>query len=477
MSDGMKKVLGVKSLNFKLWTYFMTFAAIIMIILWLLQIVFINSFYKTMKTNEIKKIGNQLVALYGTEEFEQELLDKSFSEGIVINILNQDGGVVYPLDIMDFIRRPRLQESAFSQFLNQLYMSEDNFTVYTRSHESLDAETIVYGAVLENRVGPNYFLFINTILEPIDSTVNVLKNQLLVITLISLVLSMGLSLFLSNRLSAPIISITRSAKGLGEGRYDVEFRKGDYQEIDNLADTLSQATKELKKSEELRRDFIANITHDLKTPLTLIKSYGEMIRDISGDNIQKRDEHLNTIIQETDKLSRLVDDMLDLTKIQSELRELKMEEFDLRNESEHVLERFSYFVENEGFEITLSSEGETGLIGDKLKISQAIYNLVNNAINYSLDDKRIEIKMEGNLDEVKFSIKDYGQGIHKEEQDYIWERYYRGGKSHTRQKTGSGIGLSLVKTIVLAHKGHVGVESSPGEGSIFWFILPRNLKE
>ena len=474
MSDDMKRNLGVKSLNFKLWTYFMIFAAIIMVILWLLQIVFINSFYKTMKTNEIRKIGNELVSLYGTASFDQELLNKSFAEGIVIHILDQRGSVVFPLDIVDLVRRPRLQESAFSEFLNQLYMAEEGYTVYTRGHENLDAETIVYGGILENSDGPNYFLFINTILEPIDSTVNVLKNQLMIITLIALTLSMGLSLFLSRRLSEPIASITKSAKGLGEGRYDVVFKKGDYLEIDNLADTLDQATKELKKSEDLRRDFIANVTHDLKTPLTVIKSYGEMVRDISGENPEKRNDHMNTIIQEADKLGKLVDDMLDLTKIQSELRELKMEEMDLLSEAEEVVRRFSYFMDHEGYEIRVSSSGDTRVKGDRRKLSQAVYNLVNNGINYSLDDKRIIIQVHGQEDHVRFSIRDFGQGIEEGELDYIWDRYYRCGKSHTRNKAGSGIGLSLVKSIILAHQGQLGVESSLGEGSLFWFEIPRN---
>lgn len=473
----MRETFRTKSLNFKLWTYFMIFAAIIMLLLWLLQIVFINSYYETMKINEIRKIGHELVSIYGTEDFEQQLLEKSFSEGIVINILDQNGSVVYPLDIMDLVRRPRLQSAAFSEFLNEIYVTEENFTVYTKSHDSLDAETIVYGAILENTNSPNYFLFINTMLEPIDSTVNVLKNQLVMVTIISLILAMGLSLFISRKLSMPITRLTKSAKGLGEGRYDIEFKKGDYLEIDNLADTLNQATRELKKSEELRRDFIANVTHDLKTPLTLIKSYGEMIRDISGENPKKRQEHVDTIIQETDRLTRLVDDMLDLTKIQSELRELKIEKFDLFEETNSVLERFSYFMEQEGFEIVVELEGDANLDGDRLKISQVIYNLVNNSINYSLQDKRIIIKVEGFKNNVKFSIQDFGQGILEEEKDYIWDRYYRGGKSHTRNKAGSGIGLSLVKSIVMAHEGDVGVQSEEGKGSLFWFSLPKNKSE
>lgn len=463
-----------RSLNFKLWTYFMVFVTIVMVLLWLLQIVFINSYYQSMKINEIRKIGNELVSIYGTEDFEQELVEKSFSEGIVIQILDGNGSVVYPLDIMDLIRRPRLQPQAFSEFLNQLYMSGEDNTVYTRSHENMEYETIVYGAILRNPGSPSYFLFINTLLEPIDSTVNVLKNQLIIITFISLFLSMGLSLFLSRKLSKPITTLTKTAKGLGEGKYDMVFKEGYYSEIDNLANTLNHATKELKKSEELRRDLIANVTHDLKTPLTVIKSYGEMVRDISGDDPQKRRRHVETIIEETDRLSRLVDDMLDLTKIQSELKELVFEEFDLEKETRSVLERFEYFVEQEGFIISISSRGNTVVNGDRAKISQVVYNLINNAINYSLEDKRIEISLVGGKDGVMFVIRDYGTGIPKEELDYIWDRYYRGGKSHRRMKTGSGIGLSLVKSIVSAHGGKTAVETMEGQGSEFSFFIPRN---
>jgi signal transduction histidine kinase len=202
-----------------------------------------------------------------------------------------------------------------------------------------------------------------------------------------------------------------------------------------------------------------------------------MVRDISGENPEKRKDHIDTIIQETDRLSKLVDDMLDLTKIQSELKELKMEDLDLLEETEEVLHRFIYFKEHEGFHIKVSSNGNTRIRGDRLKISQVIYNLINNGINYSLDDKRLIIDVDGQGDKVRFSIRDFGQGIKEDELDYIWDRYYRGGKSHTRNKAGSGIGLSLVKSIILAHQGQVGVESSPGDGSLFWFSLPRNMKE
>ena len=465
--------LDKKSLNFKLWLYFVSFAAAIMALLWLLQIVFLNSYYESMKIKEISRIGNELAAKYGSLDFENALVETSFNEGISINILDQTGKLVYPLDLFDIIRQPRLNSETFSDFLARLYGSETDYVVYTRTDDRVRNPILVYGAILRNGDAPNYFLFINSMLEPIDSTVNVLKSQLIRITGISFFLSLGISLILAKWISRPITNITRSARALSKGDYTVSFEKGAYTEIDNLADTLNSTTRELSKTEELRKDLMANVTHDLKTPLTVIRSYSEMIRDISGESKEKREAHLATIIQESEKLSSLVDDMLELSRVQSGLRDMEMEALDLTELSREVLDRFKYFQENEGYTFQLTSNGDTIVFGDKRKLSQAVYNLIGNAVNYTDDDRRIGIKVEGEEDSVRFSIEDHGPGIAADEIDHIWDRYYRGGKSHSRRKTGSGIGLSLVKSIIMAHNGEYGVMSEEGEGSTFYFRLRK----
>ncbi|HMM69958.1 MAG TPA: HAMP domain-containing sensor histidine kinase [Gudongella oleilytica] len=465
--------LDKKSLNFKLWLYFVSFAAAIMALLWLLQIVFLNSYYESMKIKEISRIGNELAAKYGSLDFENALVETSFNEGISINILDQTGKLVYPLDLFDILRQPRLNSETFSDFLARLYGSETDYVVYTRTDDRVRNPILVYGAILRNGDSPNYFLFINSMLEPIDSTVNVLKSQLIRITGISFLLSLGISLILAKWISRPITNITRSARALSKGDYTVSFEKGAYTEIDNLADTLNSTTRELSKTEELRKDLMANVTHDLKTPLTVIRSYSEMIRDISGESKEKREAHLATIIQESEKLSSLVDDMLELSRVQSGLRDMEMEALDLTELSREVLDRFKYFQENEGYTFQLTSNGDTIVFGDKRKLSQAVYNLIGNAVNYTDDDRRIGIKVEGEEDSVRFSIEDHGPGIAADEIDHIWDRYYRGGKSHSRRKTGSGIGLSLVKSIIMAHNGEYGVMSEEGEGSTFYFRLRK----
>ncbi len=474
-----KSTFDKKTLNFKLWTYFIGLVSIILITLWLLQIVFINSFYENMKMREIKKVGDQLVDQYSSESFEDILIEKALSEGISINILDDTGRLVFPLEFFDIIRQPRLETNTFSELLTNLYKSNDNTTLYTRADDRIEFPILTYGAILENEQGSNYFLYINTVLEPIDSTVNVIQNQLIIISILAFLLAIGLSVIISRKLSKPIVQITDQAKNLMIGNYDVDFEKGYYREIDNLADTLNQTTRELQRTRELRQDLMANMTHDLKTPLTLIKSYGEMIRDISGDDKIKRDYHLGIIIDETDRLTNFVDDMLDLSKVQSGLKSLDMKEFDIYKCVEKVLKRFNYFVEKENFEIRLNKKGDTMVIGDEPKVEQALYNIIINAINYSLEEKIVRINVEEIEDKwVSVSVIDKGEGIPEEELNLIWDRYYRGGKDHTRGKAGSGIGLAIVKTIVNAHGGRCFVESSIGKGSTFilQFIKSNNKK-
>jgi Signal transduction histidine kinase len=198
-----------------------------------------------------------------------------------------------------------------------------------------------------------------------------------------------------------------------------------------------------------------------------------LIRDISGKDDDKKRENINIIIEETDKLTKLVDDLLELTKLQAGLSKLDLEVFDLADLAENVIDRFKYFIEEQGYRIILEKTGYTKVYADKSKIQQVIYNLINNAINYTLEDKLITITIEEDKDNVTLSVIDRGSGIDKDEINYIWERYYRSGKSHIREKSGSGIGLSMVKSIIIAHDGEYGVESEIGKGSKFYFKIKK----
>ena len=315
-------------------------------------------------------------------------------------------------------------------------------------------------------------------IDPIDATSNVIRNQLIYITIISLVISTVISLFMSKRISRPIKKMNEAAKKLEKGDYNVVFEKCGYEELDELADTLNGATNSLERTDEIRRELMANVSHDLKTPLTMIKAYSEMIRDLSGDNKEKREAHLKVIIDETDRLTRLVNDMMDLSKIESGIITINKEKFNFSQVASSLIDRIKLSSMETEHVIEYTIPNDIYVYADRTKIEQVLYNLVINAIKHSGEGKRnINVKVTATQKRVKVEVIDDGVGISKEDLKHIWDRYYKASESFTRNVQGSGLGLSIVKNILLKHKSNFGVESTEGKGSNFWFDLERISKK
>lgn len=298
----------------------------------------------------------------------------------------------------------------------------------------------------------------------------------LITTVISMILAVITARIISKRLSRPITRMGDQAKEVGLGNYDIVFDGGhEYLEVDQLAETLNEAAIELRKSDALKKDLLANVSHDLRTPLTMIKSYAEMIRDLSGDDPQKRDEHLGVIIEETDRLSELVADVLVISKMQAGVTEMEMEEFDIQKAAESVLSTFMV-MENEGYSIHYipAYPGEAlNIVGDEHRIKQVIANLLSNAIAYSEEDKDITLGISISIGNVRCYVKDHGPGIAKEDQEKIWHRYEKASKGGQRSvNKGTGLGLSIASEILEKHGAKYGVDSKPNEGATFWFELP-----
>ena len=239
-----------------------------------------------------------------------------------------------------------------------------------------------------------------------------------------------------------------------------------------MSDTLNHATHELAKAESLQRELIANVSHDLRTPLTMITAYSEVMRDLPGENTP---ENVQVVIDEAKRLTNLVNDLLDISKLQAGVTELELKEYDLTESIDSVLERYSKFLEQNGFTINFEYDRQVVVSADEFKIYQVIYNLVNNAINYAGDDKSVTVRQRITGSIVRIEVSDTGKGIAKEELENVWERYYKVDKSHKRAMMGTGLGLSIVKNILKLHNAQFGVNSEEGVGTTFWFELKTNL--
>ncbi|HRR90306.1 MAG TPA: HAMP domain-containing sensor histidine kinase, partial [Eubacteriales bacterium] len=335
--------------------------------------------------------------------------------------------------------------------------------------ESQGRKTLTYGEIKEVD-GEYIYFYINASIIPVESTTRILTIQLMAVTVLCFVLAVFISLIMSKQLSDPIVSLTKSAERLAQGDFSVKFEGKGYNEIDKLSDTLNYATEELQKTENFRKDILANVSHELRTPLTMIKAYAEMIQDISGENPDKRNKHLQVIIEESERLKILVNDILDLSKLQAGVEQYVKAPFNLSLAVERIAAAFSGSFAKSGYSFKTDVAEGIEINCDGKRIEQVIYNLIANAVNYSGDDKRITVKLIKEEWGAIFSVSDRGYGIPADSIPTIFDRFFT-GKHSKRPVTGSGIGLSLVKSILTAHNYDYGVESRENEGSTFYVVF------
>lgn len=481
-SKELKKIINdtKNTLTFKIWLYFFAFAISLFIILWFMQVIFIQSYYSSMKKSEVHKIASNIEREYNTgDEYEEYIDNMAYKNASTVFIFKQNGEIIYSSNnssgqsnISQVPTRSITMDT--NGVVNKLLSSPNKELSYTLKVNKFKSELYVYGTLMKD--SGNCLVIVSSI-DPIDATTSVLQNQLLYVTFIALLIASIVSVFISRRLSKPIKNINETAKKLAMGNYDVKFEKAGYKELDDLSDTLNFATKELGKTDKMKKEIIANVSHDLRTPLTMIKAYSEMVRDLSGDNKEKREEHLKVIIDETDRLTTLVNDMMDISKIESGLLMLNKENLDLSKLVIDIVERFKLANKSEDLNLVAQVPKEVFVKADKSKIQQVLYNLISNAINHSGDSKEIKVKITSTQKKVKISVIDNGIGIKKEDLPHIWSRYYKAAKSFKRPNSGSGLGLSIVKNILDIHGAAYGVESEYKKGATFWFELDKESKK
>ena len=200
----------------------------------------------------------------------------------------------------------------------------------------------------------------------------------------------------------------------------------------------------------------------------MIIAYAEVMRDLPGENTP---ENVQVVIDEAGRLTNLVNDMLDISKLQAGVMEKNDTEYNLTESIESVLERYNKLKEQDGYCIHFEYDRKVLVKADEYKIYQVIYNLINNAVNYTGKDKTVWVRQKIYDDKVRIEVTDSGEGIAKEALPYVWDRYYKVDKTHKRAVMGTGLGLSIVKNILELHHAGYGVESEPGCGSTFWFEL------
>ena len=312
-------------------------------------------------------------------------------------------------------------------------------------------------------------LMLNTEITPVLATRAALSSQLTAVSIIVLVLAAILALIISSIISRPIQETNRAAKALSHSRYTPPPQANRYREIAELNQTLVKAAEDLSQVDNLQHELIANISHDLRTPLTMIGGYAEVMRDLPSENTP---ENMQMIIDETARLSSLVNELLDFSRLQAGVVQMSFAPFNLTSSVQAIISRINVLTASKGYKITFEQDQNLYVNADQSRIEQVLYNLIGNALTYTGESKSVTVRQTLNGDMAHIDVIDTGKGIAEEELDLIWNRYYRTRETHKRAVVGSGLGLHIVQTILEQHHVPYGVRSTLKVGTTFWFELP-----
>ena len=454
-----------KGISANIWLYLGVFSILILVMLWFFQIIFLKLHYEASVKHNLNATVRE-IQKYNRNDLVSNIDSIAYKNDVCIEVISKNSIISYSC-----IKSSGCNTSGeiYYKFKNDFIDDNLNKSSFEFTNSKYNNKTIVKAVKIDND-----YVFVSANLEILENTFIILNNQLGIVTLVILGLSVCMGYFINRKIAKPIVDITEKAEELRRGNYDVNFKseEGIY-EIRELAETLDSMTNELSKTESVRREFLANVSHDIKTPLTMIKAYAEMVRDISYNDDDKRNANLNVIVMEVDRLNILVNDILVLSRLQAGAESLEIEKFDLNFLVRDCLTRYDIYKED-GYEFVYSFNGKSAMIeADKKRMQQVIYNLINNAVQYTGDDKKIFIDVSESKKWIIFSVRDTGKGMKKEEIRHIWDKYYKIDKKYKRSTVGSGIGLSIVKTICENHKFLYGVDTEVNHGSKFWVKIRK----
>jgi len=474
-------IFNVNSMRFGVLTYFLLFSFCILLVMWLFQILFARNYHNNIRWQNVSEICDVAAeSLLKGEEYNLQSVAKTngFNMYVFNDVYMQclqgydsNGQEDKKVESLGWTTPEGKFDSAKINEVLQLIKNSptSEYCQIENDFMGVEGESIVYLKAYKQTLEYQLVLFVYVPMYPLTSIMSTLSAQLIVVTLAALLLSVVVGSILSVQVSKSMEKMSQNAKVLATGNYSVRFEGNGFTEVDDLSDSLNYATRALAKAETVRKDIMANVSHDLRTPLTLIKSYAEMVRDLSGDDKVKREKHLNTIIKEAERLTNMVNDILKLSKSEK-MGELNMEKYDF---SQQVNEIIDMMIDGNSKDFVVERDVTPKIYAclDKQKISQVIINFLSNAFKYSGDNKYVRVVLKQYGDKLRFDVIDKGIGISKEELPYVWDRYTKASLKH-KMGDSNGIGLSIAKSILLRHNGKYGVNSELGKGSDFYFELP-----
>ena len=439
----------MKHISTKLALAFFGMAALAVGLVWLVQAVFLSDSYLNQRVASIDSAVKHVVIGADTD---YAALESALNVSLLA--VDSSGNVVYQSDGLPMRGQIVKRVKELTQ-------------VAGGGVEYLQTELEEARYALLSRAAEGGTLLIVFSLVDVSEASRVLLEQLWVITGVLLLAALALSVALSRLFSRPIVGVTRAAGLMAAGDYSVKTPVKTRDEIGQLTQTLNTLGDELGKAELLRRELIANVSHELRAPLTIIRGYAETVRDVTWPNEQKRTAQLNAIVEESARLGALVSDILDYSKLQSGAEAFEITSFSARETLGGIVERFTLAAEQRGIVLELQCS-DLVMRFDHAQLIQVMNNLVDNAIRHATLHSTVRVLCQDQGETMRISVENAGEPIPPEELPLVWDRYHRAPKQGEAGGLGTGLGLAIVKSILERHGVAYGATSDEN-GTVFWF--------
>lgn len=484
----------MKSILSKVWLSITSLVLIILLIIWLYQISLLEKFYIKERTDILLNEGKKITSLISITDNQI-----TFSEDVIAEINSFKSSFNAKITIVDSQTKILFSHPAEQYFKTNFSVTNpnefhfENIIAHVLNNPELLSSLENYAGVINQNfknTSKRSFIIVkipinkdtnvlgNIILTspvaPIKEATSILRKQLSIISVISILIATLLAFLLAKLFTKPILKITETSKKIAHGDFTANVILNSKDEIRLLGDTINNMSTQLGQIEKFRRDFIANTSHELKTPISLIKAYAELVKDVDGEDKRNRDEHLQVILDESNRLTNMVEDILYLSQMEAGYYKPNYAQFSLKETINRVIEKLSFFGDKKNIMLTLEWDNEnTTICADEEKIYQIFLNSINNAISHSYENGEVKIKITSMDTHLRIEIKDQGKGIPKEDLPYIWDRFYKVDKSRKRDDSGTGLGMAIVKNILEAHNFKYGIESELNNGTLVWIEIKR----
>ena len=316
-------------------------------------------------------------------------------------------------------------------------------------------------------------VFVHKMLGDLNDSMVGMYRQILFAALMAIVVAVILIYFMAKSILKPLKQVTKATKQLARGNFDVRLAISSRDEIGDLADTFNSVAEDLGKYENTRRGFVANVSHELRSPLTSMQGLVQGILDGTIPRDQQ-ENYLNVVLDETKRLNYLINDLLDLSQIESGKLAFELKNIDVNELIRRCLITFESKISAKDIEVEVEIKDEKQFVSaDENRIKQVMMNLIDNAVKFTPEGGTIKIFTSETSASIFVNVNNSGAAIEAEDLPYVFERFYKADKSHTRTQEGTGLGLSIVKKILVGHGQNIWVKSTPKDGTTFTFTLKK----